>query len=613
MAQSWSMVEQSPTYQNLPPQEQQAAKQQYFSQVVAQKPEFQALPDIEKQSAASQFMGDVVKPPLQFKTNEEARKANIIARNKRNLAEVGTQGINPWINAVGESIVKTGMQALKSPVSVPSQILTDVTQKTPLFKSIRNISDVLTGKKESDYTSFLESTGAKGIIPKIVGTTADIGLYPGGAGGIVGLAKLGTRLVKAGAKGIGEGTGKAVKYVTDAFTGEAKANIAKGEQQFALKQSTNQQVKNISDVAKSEVNTVQSKQDAVNQGYEKLSTDLKNQINKEADVQGLNIQKDLPELYTKKSQEYATEQGNILKNLPEEQKVVPIDKVLSNMENTLLKFRILKKDPVKGIVVTDAELTPAESKVLSIYKDLKNSQKPIVTESPILEVGGKPIKQTVEPSGTIPVEDLIKNKQFIKPEYGKAWGSDEKLQSEIASGFGGHLPDALKTLDTKYAPFLELKNASTSQLNPFAGKYDVATEVISKSGSPSMVKAGSVDASEQRLLTDLNAAIGKKVQGKIPGLQKRLDVLPEQQKMIQTASEESVKKIRKDAADEIWKLKQKRDVTSHDIDQSVARLIHQYKTRQLKIGIFGVATVGGGLANTIKYFLHREIYSGMKG
>ncbi len=63
MAQPWSAVEQSPEYQKLAPQEQSAAKEQYFSQVVAQKPEFQQLPDEEKQVAASQFMGAENKPP----------------------------------------------------------------------------------------------------------------------------------------------------------------------------------------------------------------------------------------------------------------------------------------------------------------------------------------------------------------------------------------------------------------------------------------------------------------------------------------------------------------------------------------------------------------------
>lgn len=57
MAQPWSTVEQSQQYQALPQQEQQAAKQQYFSDVVSKNPGFVALPDDEKTAAQTQFMG----------------------------------------------------------------------------------------------------------------------------------------------------------------------------------------------------------------------------------------------------------------------------------------------------------------------------------------------------------------------------------------------------------------------------------------------------------------------------------------------------------------------------------------------------------------------------
>lgn len=57
MAQPWSTVENSQQYQALPQEEQQAAKQQYFSDVVSKKPEFISLPDNEKQEASSQFLG----------------------------------------------------------------------------------------------------------------------------------------------------------------------------------------------------------------------------------------------------------------------------------------------------------------------------------------------------------------------------------------------------------------------------------------------------------------------------------------------------------------------------------------------------------------------------
>lgn len=79
MAQPWSAVEQSPEYQKLPPPEQSAAKEQYFSQVVAQKPEFQALPEEEKQAAAHQFLGESTTP------QEDPRAGNFEAQMTKEL------------------------------------------------------------------------------------------------------------------------------------------------------------------------------------------------------------------------------------------------------------------------------------------------------------------------------------------------------------------------------------------------------------------------------------------------------------------------------------------------------------------------------------------------
>jgi hypothetical protein len=495
------------------------------------------------------------------------------------------------------------MRTLALPTTIPASIASNIQQKTPQ-NIIPDLGKVVTGQSSPDYKQILRQANVPPVAANVGGEAMDIALYPGGARAAVDLAKATPSLVRGGIKNVGKG----INYVKDAFTGEARARIAAGEQKFALKQSTSQQAKKISDTAKSQANNIQAKQEDVNKGFDELSSKLKGEIAKEADQQGLNLQRDLPKLYAQKSEEYASKQKNILGVMSESEKNIPVGKVTSDLENVLLKFRVLKRDPVKGLVETDVPLTPAESKVLGIYKDLKKGTEPVVSQSPILGEGGKPIIQTVEPKGTISVEDLISHKQYIRPstpKYGQQWGSDEKLQSEASDVFSKYTPEPLKKLDREYAPFLELKSAVNDRLKPFSGKYDVATGTLSKVG-------GTADASEQRLMTDLNATIGRQVEGRIRGLNKRLDVIPGHKEMIQNASNEAIKQIRSDAANEVWKLKRMRDVKAHNIDQAVNRLAHKYKTRQLKLGILGVATIGGGLANTIKYFLHREIYSGMK-
>jgi len=54
----WSDVEKSKEYQTLPPEEQSAAKTQYFQENVVTSPEYQKLPIEEQQAAQSQFLGD---------------------------------------------------------------------------------------------------------------------------------------------------------------------------------------------------------------------------------------------------------------------------------------------------------------------------------------------------------------------------------------------------------------------------------------------------------------------------------------------------------------------------------------------------------------------------
>lgn len=549
------------------------------------------------------------KPPLQFKTEEDARKGQIQARNEQGLAKVNSEGIFPYVNAIGETAVRMPSMIGGTIASVASGL-----QKGKPQEILGNIEKTVTGQPAPSYKSVYKDAGVPENIAGPAGFATDIALFPGGARSTVELGKAGVGLLKSGAKAIGEGSGKAVKYVTDAFTGEAKANIAKNEAKFNLNQSTLDKSKSISDTANKQVGEIQTGQNAVNKGYQELESKLKGQIALEADKQGLNVQKDLPELFKKKSKEYAAKQSEILKSLTDNERNIPTDKIVGDMENTLLKFRILKKDPVKGLIQTDVQLTPAENKVVGLFNDLKNSGKTITTESPILGESGKPIRSIVEPPTTISAEDLIGHKQFIRPsapKYGQLWGSDEKLQSEISEVFAKHTPEALRSLDREYQPFMELKDAATSKLDPYAGKYDVATGALSKSGTESMVSSGQTNASEQRLFNDLNSEIGKKIQGKIPGMQKRLSSLPDQKAMIENASTEAIKKIRKDAADEIFRLRKQKKVSSYDIDQTTARLVHQYQTRKYRIyGGVALASLSGA-ANSLKNFLKSELHLGV--
>jgi hypothetical protein len=57
MSKPWSEVEQSKEYKSLPPEEQSAAKSEYFDTVVTSKEEFKSLPTEEQSAARQEFLG----------------------------------------------------------------------------------------------------------------------------------------------------------------------------------------------------------------------------------------------------------------------------------------------------------------------------------------------------------------------------------------------------------------------------------------------------------------------------------------------------------------------------------------------------------------------------
>ena len=127
----WSDVEKSKEYQTLPPDEQQAAKTQYFQENVTTSPGYQKLPPEEQQAAQSQFMGvqttpvtEIVKPPSQrateaghwvkgglMKTAEDLGLSDIYAgiekANARLYDLFGAKGIAQGLQNQAQDITQT--------------------------------------------------------------------------------------------------------------------------------------------------------------------------------------------------------------------------------------------------------------------------------------------------------------------------------------------------------------------------------------------------------------------------------------------------------------------------------------------------------------------------
>lgn len=464
---------------------------------------------------------------------------------------------------------------------VPASIALDLQKGKP--KEIwKNILKVGAGERPVQYGDVFRGSGVPEPLAAGAGLATDIAFTPGGGEGAIALTKGVGSLIKGGGKQIGKG----FNYVKDAFTGGEKARILGEESKFTLRQSTAEQTRNLSQTAKMKTDIVKSNQDVVNQGYDDLSDTLKKMIVKESDKQSLNLQKDLPKLFSRKSVEYGAKKDALIKG---KDITVPAKDTLQGVEDSLLQHGILRKEGEK-LIVARAPMTSAEHEVYSLWSG---------TRQKLIE----------NPNASIAVEDLMRTQKFMQPEFGRAWTPDDKLKSIVSKSL-----DALnkkyikgyKELQNEYSPFLEWKNSAIDKLKPFSNKYDVETGIVSKLGS------GKINPDEQRLMTELNDVLGKQIGGKVPALQKGLASIPDKKAALQQASSEVIKKMRSDVAKEIFNLRQKKNVQIHDIDQLVNKLVHQYKTRQLKIGIAGALSLGGIAKGTLQYFFRREIYSGMK-
>lgn len=435
------------------------------------------------------------------------------------------------------------------------------------------------GQNQAQFGDVYKEVGLPQWAANTAGLATTIAITPGGAKSVVDLVKGGSNLIRTGID-------KSKNYIVDTFTGAEKAKNAAEEVKFLLRSDTSEKARGVVKRALMKADIERANQEAISSGYDNLSATLKKIINKEADKKGIQLQEDLPKLFGKKSAEYGAKRLDILKSLPEDKQIISSDKVVKGMEDSLVKYGILRSEPSGQVVMARAPLTPIENQIFNLYQEQKKFN-------------------------AIPVEDLIKTQKYIEPQYGKAFSPDEKLSLDVARGFDNtiseHIP-AFKELKKEYAPFLKWKEQAINKLQPFNSKYDVATGILSKSGSTS------INPSEQRLLAGLRSSLGSDVEGKIPALQKGLASIPEKQLAAKQASLDIIKKVRADAARRILELRNNKELGIRAIDKSTEELIHKYGLRKIKLavgaGVVGLST-GAITKNAIDYFFRREVYSGI--
>lgn len=144
-------------------------------------------------------------PSPKFRTKEEARKGQIQARHEQGRAKIGTMGWNPYINAIGE----TAVRSLGFPVSIPMGLAKDIQEGDP-ERMGKTLVKTITGEQQTGSGDILKGAGVPEKIANPVGLGMDVALYPGGARGAIDLAKGTGALAKAGAKAGAKAIGNVV-------------------------------------------------------------------------------------------------------------------------------------------------------------------------------------------------------------------------------------------------------------------------------------------------------------------------------------------------------------------------------------------------------------------
>lgn len=212
MAQSWSQVTQNPAYQALPPDQQEAARQQYFQQVVAPQ-----LPDDNARSMAkAQF--DKQTGPM------AARPDDVVVRPTADQLEA--PGI---MEQLGRSAVRTGKAVAEGAIGLGDLLATPI--RAGLNAVLPASSQIPTGAQSIDYY-------AQKAAPDFNFSPENAGEKYGdvisrGVGGVLGGVGIGN-IAAGAANPIIAGAGRTLSsnlgaQTASALTGGASAQFAKDQ------------------------------------------------------------------------------------------------------------------------------------------------------------------------------------------------------------------------------------------------------------------------------------------------------------------------------------------------------------------------------------------------
>lgn len=390
--------------------------------------------------------------------------------------------------------------------------------------------------------------------------------------------------------GLGMGGVKAVKGIgsvakkTAGWFAEPWQNTSKISK---LKTSKIQDIENVASSELSEANKLGSmkKQVAGKLYGDEPSSSLVSEksylqkgIEKSSDKEALKLQKDLPELYGRKSDEFGEGLNKLVGDKP-----IPVEvsKIQPQLEKSLLDHGILRFDETGNIVPSRAPLGPKETKVYNMYRNFKQG----LIDNPDISVDAS---------------DLLKSQSSMKVPWGKKFSGEDMLMSRVKQNVSSALEDVvpgLKDFRSSHAPFLKGKYQSIKELNPFSNEYSTkkAAGFLERYAKN---EPGKFEPDEKRLVAFLERELGNEINssGKVFG--NRLQQSAARKKVIETRLSEELGRIDRTIEDAKSAIGSKKAQSTKELEDIIDESIRKNNWDKWKRKGAGIG-IGALLSNTV--------------
>ena len=309
---------------------------------------------------------------------------------------------------------------------------------------------------------------------------------------------------------------------------------------------------------------------------------LQKGIEKSSDKEALRLQKDLPKLYGRKSDEFGEGLNKLVGDKP-----IPVEvsRIQPQLEKSLLDHGILKFDETGAIIPARAPIGQKETKIFNMYRNFKQG----LMDNPDISVDAS---------------DLIKSQSSMKVPWGKKFSGEDMLMSRVRSNVSSVLEDkipGLKEFRSSHAPFLKGKYQSIKELNPFSNEYSTkkAAGFLERYAKN---EPGKFDPDEKRLVAFLERELGGEINPRGKAFGNQLQESASRSQGIKSKLSDELSKIDRTIEDAKSAISSTKSSSTKQIEDIVDEMIRKNNLEKWKRKGIGIVLSGTILKKVMNWF-----------